>query len=238
MSALTARAFYWVGGASGDEGNWTNVNNWAPESGGTPGTAHGIDYPRLPGDIAIMDDGNNGYDITSGTSGISISAFIDVGDGSYALIGTGLIVGGAIIHSYLPGGIVGDCIFEGDGAVISGSVTGDCIFSGVGSYLYGASITGSCIFSGTDSKNDGGTIVGDCMFSGPDSYNSGSITGNCIFSGSGSDNSSSLTGAAIFTGSGSTNQGTIAGPLIPLVPITNSGTATRHPLDVLGSGLY
>ena len=154
----------------------------------------------------------------------------------------GTVTGGCIFSGTTEarnsGTIIGGCIFSGHSSRQSGTITGDCLFSGYGArQLSGTgTITGNCIFSGNLALNSR-TITGDCIFNSTGS-NGGTVVGTCVFSGTSNGNSGTITGNAIFhTGTGMSNSGTISGVLVPLVPITNTGTAGSLPIDALVSGI-
>jgi hypothetical protein len=136
------------------------------------------------------------------------------------------------------GTIIGGCIFSGDSSRQQGTITGDCLFSGNSTRQLSGTITGNCIFSETLARNSGGTITGDCIFNSTGT-NSGTVVGTCVFSGTSTGNSGgTITGNAIFhTGTGMDNSGTISGVLVPLVRITNTGTAGSLPIDALIAGI-
>jgi len=156
----------------------------------------------------------------------------------------GTVTGGCIFDgsSYSVrnlGTVIGGCIFSGESGGAGGTITGDCLFSGSSVRNATGIITGNCIFSGLNARTSGGTITGDCIFNSGGSNNVGTVVGTCVFSGTSDGNSGgTITGNAIFhTGTGMSNSGTISGVLVPLVPITNTGTAGSLPIDALIAGI-
>ena len=148
----------------------------------------------------------------------------------------GCIFSGNSAFTRNAGTVIGGCLFIGEGGRNAGTITGDCLFSAYGTRQLTGTITGNCIFSAHLARHSGGTITGDCIFNSTGSNNS-TVVGTCVFSGT-SYNSSTITGNAIFhTGTGMYNSGTVSGVLVPLVPITNTGTAGSLPIDALVSGL-
>jgi len=149
----------------------------------------------------------------------------------------GCIFTGTTTSTRNAGTIIGGCIFSGDSSRQQGTITGDCLFSGNGTRNLSATITGNCIFSETSARTSGGTITGDCIFNSTGA-NAGTVVGTCVFSGTSTSNEGTITGNAIFhTGTGMSNNSTISGVLVPLVPITNTGTAGSLPIDALIAGI-
>ena len=149
----------------------------------------------------------------------------------------GCIFSGTTSSTRNQGTIIGGCIFSGDSSRQYGTITGDCLFSGNSTRQLSGTITGNCIFSETTARTNGGTITGDCIFNSTGS-NSATVVGTCVFSGASIYNSGTITGNAIFhTATGMSNSGTVSGILVPLVPITNTGTAGSLPIDALVSGI-
>ena len=152
----------------------------------------------------------------------------------------GTIVGNCIFSngSDNNGTITGDCIFNGASTSNSGTITGDCIFSGSSNRNQtGATINGNCIFNSSAGRNYG-TINGDCIFVSSSRNFTGTITGTCVSKSTSSHYASTLNGNAIFhTATGINTSMNITGSLVPLVPVTTTGTIGKKPLDVLGAGI-
>ena len=184
------------------------------------------------------------YPLTVG----SASFLQNYADNVISIIGNCIFSGDSCSNS---GTIVGNCIFSND-SDNNGTITGDCIFNGSNTSNYGT-ITGDCIFSGSGNRNQSGTINGNCIFNSSSGRNMGTINGDCIFASStrnfggtvtgtcvSKSTSSHLTGTvngnAIFhTATGISTPMNINGSLVPLVPVTTTGTIGKKPLDVLGA---
>ena len=181
---------------------------------------------------------------------VGLASFLGYGStNSVSIIGNCIFSGGYCVNS---GTIVGNCIFS-DGSYNNATITGDCIFNGTSAHNYGT-ITGDCIFSGVSNRNQAGaTINGNCIFNTPGGRANGTINGDCIFASSSRNFTGTITGTcvskstsshytstvngnAIFhTATGINTPMNITGSLVPLVPVTTTGTIGKKPLDVLGA---
>lgn len=184
-------------------------------------------------------------------------AVLVTGDGAScqaAILGACVLTGaGSFLHANNAGGITGDCIFAGlnsyfiyDGVSPDSNIVGNCIFSGNGSYN-DSRITGHCIFSGGIGSaycgiHEHGVHTGSVLLSGLGAYvTDGSIINGHLFCVADYGYSgATISGSAFFTeGDSASHNGDIAGSLIKLPACTNfsnTGTATRYPLDVLATG--
>ena len=193
-----------------------------------------VDYTLTVGSASFIGAGSNSAGkITGGCSFSGVGSKNNTG----GTVTGGCIFSGTTSSTRNVGTIIGGCIFIGDSSRQYGTITGDCLFSGNNVRQLTGTITGNCIFSETSARHSGGTITGDCIFNSTGS-NGATVVGTCVFSGTLNGNSGTITGNAIFhTGTGMSNSGTISGVLVPLVPITNTGTAGSLPIDALVSGI-
>jgi len=194
-----------------------------------------VDFTLTVGSASFLGaSSNNSGKITGGCTFNGVGSKNQTG----GTVTGGCIFTGTTINTRNVGTIIGGCIFSGDSSRQQGTITGDCLFSGNSTRQLSGSITGNCIFSETSARTSGGTITGDCIFNSTGGQG-GTVVGTCVFSGtSPNGNGGTITGNAIFhTGTGMDNSGTISGVLVPLVPITNTGTAGSLPIDALIAGI-
>lgn len=187
---------------------------------------------------------------TDYTLTVGLASFLGYsGENSVSIIGNCIFSGTECSNS---GTIVGNCIFS-NGSDNNGTITGDCIFNGSSTSNYGT-ITGDCIFSGSSNRNQAGaTINGNCIFNTPGGRNNGTINGDCIFASSSRNFTGTITGTCVFkstisqyastvngnaifhTETGIDTPMNITGSIVPLVPVTTTGTIGKKPLDVIGA---
>ena len=194
-----------------------------------------VDFTLTVGSASFLGaSSNNNGKITGGCTFSGVASRNQTG----GTVTGGCIFTGTTTNTRNTGTIIGGCIFSGDSSRHQGTITGDCLFSGNSTRNLTGSITGNCIFSETSARTSGGTITGDCTFNSTGGQG-GTVVGTCVFSGTSTGNiGGTITGNAIFhTGTGMDNSGTISGVLVPLVPITNTGTAGSLPIDALIAGI-
>ena len=216
--------YFWSGNYS--PLSWDNASNWSLTDGGSSAGS----YPDDSGDVAIVP--------------ASASANIEDSGSFSGTVGVLLVLSSTYgLNFYSPGSIYIDlCIFHGTGSGVKGYTelwSQVSIFSGSSSTNQNY-VSGRCYFTGSGSRNESSAASGDAIFGGPSSYNgsSGSVGSGCaIFAGDSNQNNGYVSGDAVFSNTNCTNSGTVTGSLLSLKPITNSGTAAKYPLDVLGAGI-
>ena len=222
--------YFWIGGGSSPTGSWDINDHWSFTDGGSPAGS----YPDGTNDIAILPHSAS-EDILdmggfSGTIGMLIvhsniySLDFSNAEGYNSIsFNLGLFYGGG--SGPVGAGLNGPCIFFGNGSSNSQQVNGDAYFIGSGCTNYGE-VTGNAFFT-----NSSGTVN--------ETY--GDVDGLAVFTGGSWENKGTLAGPAVFHGSGAgtsrLHSGSVTGALLPLSEFTNTGTAGKYPLDVLGAGI-
>ena len=223
--------YFWINSGGGSPaGNWSDNNNWSFTDGGSAAGS----YPDGTDDTAIIGYAATGSILEMGGFSGTIGLFL-VLSSSYTLdltnsesynslsFNLGLFYGSG--SGPINSALTGPCIFRGSGASNAYYVGGDAYFIGSGCTNNGQ-VTGSAYFtnSGGAINNTGGSVGGLAVFNGGSWESKGLLTGPAVFYGQGS-------------GTSRLHSGSVTGALIPLSPFTNTGTAGKYPLDILGTGI-
>lgn len=240
--------YFWNGGTSS---YWNNGNNWSVNEFDQY-SLDSWDYPRNWYDIAIFSINstptNNiqylGQPINvlaclhfgkHGSRSIFASDFqltskitmfntlCSYQNESLNIIGDVIFAGG-LENTYYnsTSGIKGDVIITANRFTSSQTMAGNIILSSnnSGSNNSGISnLSGNTIVDGSYFLV--GNQIGTCLMVGNSCQNTGTVTGNIIFA----------------NGQDMKNNGTVTGRVIPLIPITGSGTKTNTQLDILGGSI-
>ena len=239
--------YFWSGGNSS---YWNDGGNWSIDENDSY-TLEALDYPKNWYDIAIFSCNNTPPNsIQYLGENISILAYIHMGDVSTrSIYATDFILTSKItlfnqVSSYVQESlnIIGDVIFAAPDNTYYNStsgVKGDVIIT-ANRFTSSQTMAGNIILSSNNggyanggiSNLSGNTIVDGSYFS------VGSQIGTCLMVGNSCQNTGTVTGNIIFAnGQDMQNNGTVTGRVIPLIPITGSGTKTNTQLDILGGSI-
>jgi hypothetical protein len=239
--------YFWSGGNSN---YWNDGGNWSVDENDSY-TFDSFDYPKNWYDIAIFSINNTPTNnILYLGENINILACLHFGSSSFRsifatdfrltskitmfntlcsfqneslnIIGDVIFAGG-IDNTYYnsTSGIKGDVIITANRFTSSQTMAGNIILSSnnIGNNPYISNLSGNTIVDG--SYFSVGNQIGTCLMVGNSCQNTGTITGNIIFA----------------NGKNMQNNGTVTGKVIPLIPITGSGTKTNKQLDILGGSI-
>lgn len=237
--------YFWNGSNSS---YWNDGGNWSVDENDSS-SYEVLDYPKNWYDIAIFSiNSTPTNNIQYLGENINILAYIHMGDVSTRSIYfndftlTAKITLFNQVSSYISeyAKIIGDVIFAAPNNTYGGgNIIGDVIVTGT-RFSTIQTMAGNTILS---SSNNGYANNGIFNLSGNNIvdgsyYNIGNQIGTCLMVGNSCQNTGTVTGNIIFeNGQDMQNNGTVTGRVIPLIPITGSGTTTNKQLDILGGSI-
>ena len=236
--------YFWSGGNSS---YWNDGENWSIDENDSY-TLDALDYPKNWYDIAIFStNATPPNDIQYLGENINVLAYIHAGSSSKSVYFNDFTLTAKITlfnhaSSYVQeyAKIIGDVIFTSPyNTYGGGNIQGDVIVTGT-RFNTIQTMAGNIILS---SSNDGIANGGIFNLSGNNIvdgsyYNIGSQIGTCLMVGNSCQNTGTVTGNIIFAnGQDMQNNGTVTGRVIPLIPITGSGTKTNTQLYILGGSI-